>query len=434
MEEEEIDLKDLFLIVWKKRTMIVVTTLLFMVGGLVFSMLMPASAGEYETFTSLRVNIIDEKENEGDFDAQLNAVAITDRLINTYGEIARSRTVANEVIDTLKLKDANDKRLSYKNFTENIEVELVPGTEIIKIKVKGSDAKEVAAIANEVSSSFLKNVQKHIKTENIKSIQVIDEAEVPEEGAIGGGKLLKIIIAAVLGMMLSVFAAFLLNYLDLSVRKTEELERVLGLQTLVEIDKADKSSLESYTKLRTNLEHGALGEGENAIVITSSVSGEGSTLVASSLATSFSKLGKKVLLIDANMKNPQINSALGLEDISVNLNQILSENKDYKDSVLATSIAGLDVIASSEEKINSSELLDSQAMKSLIEKAKEDYDYVILDTPNISDSADALILSAMTDASIFVSELNKANRDDVIKAKEELMKVKANIVGIVARV
>lgn len=421
-ETEEIDLRDLFEIIWKKRTMIIIGTLMFMLMGTIFSF--ATHKYEYETFTTLRIKMLEEDVNSGDYDAQLNALAITDRIVNTYGEIARSKTVANEVIKNLDLD------MTYTQFTDNIEVSLIDGTEIIKINVKGDNAQEVANIANETSKAFLNNISNYIRTENMKDIQIIDQADVPKE-PISGGKLLNIAIATILGFMVSIFVVFLLNYLDKSVRKTEELEHILGLSVLGEINKNDIDSVEAYNKLRTNLEYGFLNEGDNVISVASTISDEGKTDIVVNLGKSIARLGKRVLVLDCNLKNPQLHNALKLESISIGLNQLLSKGMDYTDCVISTDIDRLDFIGSSGDELNSSELIDSSRMKDLMENVKKDYDFVILDTPEIKNSSDALVVSAMADGVVFVSELGNASRDDIVKAKEDLVKVKANILGLV---
>lgn len=222
---EEIELREYFLILWKRVWIIALITILSVAtSGIVsFFVLEP----EYETYTTLMVgrpkDYIGEKMDAND-------IRLNQMLVNTYGELAKSRKISDEVIKNLGL-DITPGALSGKT-----NVSLVRNTEIIQISVTDYSPKMAADIANETALVFMKHVSDIMKIENI---QVIDEARVPTSPIKPRPKL-NMAISAVLGLMISVFIIFLLEYLDNTIKTPSDVERHLGLPILGMIPKSSK--------------------------------------------------------------------------------------------------------------------------------------------------------------------------------------------------
>ncbi|WP_201750497.1 YveK family protein [Senegalia massiliensis] len=225
---EEIELRELFFIVWKKKWLIVLITLISIIASAIISFFILPS--EYETYTTLMVGKSKEYSgmNQG---IEYNDVLLNKQLVSTYGELAKSRAVGQKVIEDLDLD------MSHGAFSEKVNVSLVNDTEIIKIVVSHKDPEETAIIANKTAEVFMEEVKEKMKIDNV---QVIDKALVPE-GPVSPKPMLNIAIAAVLGIMISVFIIFILEYLDNTIKTPNDVEKHLGLPVIGMIPKtADK--------------------------------------------------------------------------------------------------------------------------------------------------------------------------------------------------
>jgi capsular polysaccharide biosynthesis protein len=210
---EEINLREFLLIVKKKLWVIALVTI-FCTGttGLIsYYVLEP----EYQTYTTLMIGRPQDYNQEIEY----NDVLLNQKLVSTYGEIAKSRIVANEFMANLGLS------FTYDELDEKVNVTLVKDTEIIKISVKDKDGKVAAQIANEIATVFIKHVAKIM---NIQNIQVIDSAEVPIRSS-KPKPIINMMIASVLGILLSVVFVFIHEYFDNTVKTSADIEKNLGL-------------------------------------------------------------------------------------------------------------------------------------------------------------------------------------------------------------
>lgn len=218
---DDIELKEYFFILRKKARIIgFITIFLVAVSGIFsFFILKPT----YQTFTTLMVG----KPQAYNGTIEYNDVLLNQKLVTTYGEIAKSKVVSNEVIQNLGLN------ITHKDFSKKVEVKLVNDTEIFKIEVIDKDPEFAAKLTNEISKVFIKYVAKIMTIENI---QVIDKAEVPTE-PVKPMPLLNMIIAGVLGMMMSMFLVFFLEYLDNTLKTSDDIENYLELSAIGMIPK-----------------------------------------------------------------------------------------------------------------------------------------------------------------------------------------------------
>ncbi len=176
---------------------------------------------EYQTFTTLIVGKPKDYQNV-DNKLEYNDLLLNQKLVSTYGELVKTRIVADEVIKNLKLD------MSYKEFREKVNVNLVKDTEIIKLEVMDTNPVLAAEIANETAQVFMENVKDIMMVENV---QVIDEAQVPDI-PIKPRPSLNMVIAGVLGLMVSIFLVFLLEYLDSTIKTPDDIERYLNLPVI----------------------------------------------------------------------------------------------------------------------------------------------------------------------------------------------------------
>ncbi|WP_278276561.1 polysaccharide biosynthesis tyrosine autokinase [Anaerobranca gottschalkii] len=369
----------------------------------------------------------------GDKDIQYNDVLLNQRLVKTYSEIASSRTIADEVIRNLNLN------MSYGEFSGKVQVTSIRDTEVIEIKVQDTNPQLAARIANELSEVFIRRIHEFIKKENV---QILDYAVIPTN-PIKPRPMLNITIAFVLGVMIGVGLVFLLEYLDNSVKGPDDVEKrlnlpVLGAVPLMEGNenqlklitmKDPKSPIsEAYRMLRTNIQFSNLDNELKTILVTSSGPAEGKSTSISNLAVTMVNMGHKVLLIDADLRKPQIHKIFNLDNDAGMTNILMGEKIEN----VVHSISGmkLDIITTGPIPPNPSEILGSKAMKNFIEQCKEKYDIILIDSPPVAVVTDAAVLSKITDGTLFVVAAGQTTMDIAMKAKDMLDKVQAKVIGV----
>ena len=193
------------------------------------------------------------------------------------------------------------------------------------------------------------------------------------------------------------------------------------------IDKLDAKSpiVEAYRSVRTSIEYSNLDAKLKIILVTSTQQNEGKSTVASNLAISFSKLpNKKILLIDADLRNPSIHRVFSIGN-SDGMMSILKGDKDLKSTVYNLN-ENLDILMTGVIPPNPDEILVTDKMKEFIQQIKEKYDYIFIDSPPIGIVSDASLLSQLSDGVIFV-----VSSGEVETAKDKLMNVDAKILGAV---
>ncbi len=213
---EKIDLRELLSILRKRLWFIVLFTVLCTAAsGLISHYILEP---EYQTYTTLMIGRPQEYKQEIDYDD----ILLNQKLVSTYGEIAKSRVVAKELMSNLGLS------FTYEELDKKIDVTLVTDTEIIKILVKDKDGHVAARIANEIANVFIKHVARIMSIENI---QVIDMAEVPLKPN-KPKPAINMAIASVLGILLGIFSIFVHEYFDNTVKTSEDVEKNLGLPVI----------------------------------------------------------------------------------------------------------------------------------------------------------------------------------------------------------
>ncbi|MCQ1528261.1 YveK family protein [Lutispora saccharofermentans] len=210
---EQINIIELLLILRKRFWFIAVFVVTFaVISGLIsFFIVEP----EYQTYTTLVIGRIGDYKEKVEYED----VLLNQKLVSTYGEIAKSKMVARELISNLGLS-YTDEELDKK-----IEVAIIKSTEIIKITVKDKDGGVAARIADELARVFIKNIVNVMK---IRNIQVVDKAVVPLK-PYKPKPVINMAIASVLGSMLGIISVFAYENFDNTIKTTDDIEKNLGL-------------------------------------------------------------------------------------------------------------------------------------------------------------------------------------------------------------
>jgi capsular exopolysaccharide synthesis family protein len=308
-------------------------------------------------------------------------------------------------------------------------------------------------VAQSTYQTLLKKVQELQVAENnnTANARIIAQAQVPEKPA-SGQKPIVVAIGVLLGAFFGTTTILLLETKDRSLKTLQEVRDIFGYTLLGILPSLSKKSLfwhqnvdsttseiaakdapqsltsEMYRVTQANLRLLSSDKVIKSIVVTSSISKEGKSTVAANLATVISQLGRKVLLIDADLRVPTQHHFWQISN-SPGLSEVLVGQAGYSDSIFRV-MDNLDVLPAGVRPPNPLALLDSKRMAALIEEFSSAYDFVIIDTPPLLVGADALTVSQMTDGILLVARPGVIDYDNANTAKEMLKRSNYNVLGL----
>ncbi|ODS30690.1 MAG: Succinoglycan biosynthesis transport protein [Candidatus Scalindua rubra] len=302
-----------------------------------------------------------------------------------------------------------------------------------------------------------------LKTSNIR---ILDAAVVPRHPIKPRVKL-NIILAIIVGLTLGVGLAFFLDYLDRTLSTPEDVERYLQVPLLgavgrIEMDKQKRRSeqptpasglggiaddnvfvpelfvhrksksniAEAIRNIRTNIIFTATDTPRKLIMIASANPDEGKTFFVSNLATVIAHTGKKVLMVDTDMRKPRLNKIFSVER-NPGVSNVLAGEASIESCIKDTEISNLNLITSGSVPPNPSEMLGSASMEKFCDDIRKMFDYVLLDSPPIMSVTDATILARLTDASLLLVKTGETNRDAVKRSIAQFNDINAKVLGVV---
>jgi succinoglycan biosynthesis transport protein ExoP len=292
--------------------------------------------------------------------------------------------------------------------------------------------------------ALLLKIKEQSITEETQAVSfwIVEEAIISEE-PVKPNKKKNLLLGLIVGLMAGVGMAFFVEYLDNTIKYPEETEKALGLPVLglislwketdVSIDQAvDKKPrspvAESYKALRTSLMLSSADGMPVKILIASAAASAGKTTTALNLSFAMAQAGKKVMLIDADMRKPRIHKVMKMTN-KIGLSIYLSGGMS---SILKkSSNENLDVITSGPIPPNPSELLSSKHMQGLMNNLKDNYDVIIVDSPPLLSVADARILTRVCDGTVLVVRAKQTTFDLARKAIRLLSSADAPVLGMV---
>ena len=195
----------------------------------------------------------------------------------------------------------------------------------------------------------------------------------------------------------------------------------------------DRSSFhvkEAYKALRTNIVFAIPHDSSKKIILTSSLASEGKSTNCLNIAISFAQTGAKVVLIDCDLRKPNVANLLNIKS-SPGLSNVLANLNTIDSVIVHTEYSNLDVVPSGDLPPNPSELLGSRAMKDNLDKLSEIYDYIFMDSPPVNIVTDTAVMCEMVDGVLFVVRQGQTDKESVSDAIKKLRFVNANMLGFV---
>ncbi len=292
-------------------------------------------------------------------------------------------------------------------------------------------------------------------------VRIIDPAKAPKF-PVKPKKKLNLLLGIMVGLGLGIGLAFVMEYLDNSVRTMEDVQ-ALGVPIMATIPFIEPEGLngflktghpvedaeaeeinerlithlkpkspisEAYRTLRTNIQFSTADHSMHSLLVTSSGPKEGKSTSVSNLAITFSQLGTRTLLIDADLRRPVLHKLFNLEK-NKGLTNVLVGRTTLEDSVQhVEGLSDLDILSCGIVPPNPAELLGSPRMQELLSRAKNQYSMILIDSPPTIAVTDASVLSPIVDGVLLVVKSGGTQRDAVMHALEQLQRVNAPLLGV----
>ena len=411
------NIKDMKKFMLKKKIYIILITLIFIITGVCYNLM----NGKYVSSQKLLIG----KEDTN--------------LIDTYKEFIKGSALLEEVKDNLEFD------ISVPELSGMVETSKIDNTNMIEIMVYGEDTDKINTISDEIAKVFITTVDTIYGDTEIYKVDTTLNYYTQVNTVLVG------ILMAILGFILSsVFFAFCFMT-DNKLRDSKDIEEITGLKSLICIP-----NIKSIAKKKLNLE--ILKEQKNkvfkvlmtniqfvntnnlkskSILITSPNELEGKTYISLSLAAEFAKAGKKVIVIDADMRKGKLAKIFNLP-IDFGFSNYLSNldsNGNYINETITrfindTEIKNLNVITSGMLPPNPVELLREEKVNQLIKDLKVFYDIIIFDTVSILNNGEAKKLAKLCDLTLILSTYNKTKKEDLLSAYNQLNCFEGACIGV----
>jgi non-specific protein-tyrosine kinase len=275
------------------------------------------------------------------------------------------------------------------------------------------------------------------------------EPAVPPIEQVSPRPIFSLLLGAVLGLFVAVALSFLAEYLDDTVKTSADVQQLLGLPMLGAISRIRKpkgghemyrlvpllfprsATAEAYRTLRTNIEFASIEAPVRTLLVTSAVPGEGKSISAANLAIAFAQGGQRVLLLDADLREPAIHEIFGIPNAHGLTDLLRTEHADADQVIGATEVENLRILTAGAPPPNPAELLGSRRMRGILERLQANCDLIVIDSPPLHVVADAAVLGSFLDATVLVIHAGRTRRATIRESAEALARADARVLGVV---
>ena len=430
------ELRDFLRTVRRNWAVMVVVLAVFLIVGSAYTLTQKPS---YSASATAYISVSSSGSSVGDLSQGADYVQ---QAVKSYAGVATSAYVLSNVITDLGLSQSVGQLRSQVTVSPPVD------TTLLQISATAAAPQDAARIANSVTSELSAAVDR-LTTESRASttavlLTQIDPAMAPAAPT-SPNVPLNLGIAALLGLLAGIGLAVLRDRLDTRIRDADDAHAVVDAPVLGEIlhDPAagtrplvaaagdDSRRAEAYRTLRTNLEFLDLNRRARSMVVTSSMAREGKSLTVANLAVILAEAGRSVVVVDADLRRPQVTSYFGLDD-HVGLTDVLIGAVTLEDALQRwRGSTGPVVLPAGRIPPNPSELLQSDVMRELILHLEKLFDVVLFDAPPIVPVSDAVILTRRTGGALLIAAEGQTRRANLRRAAGALRQVDGTVLGLV---
>ena len=359
-------------------------------------------------------------------------------LVESYMLVLKSNTVLEKVIERLNIN------YSVNQLKNAINASSVENTSVFYIHVYNENPYTATEIANEIAEIAPSEISRVVKS---GGVEVIDHATMPTSPYYSTNILKYTLVGILGGFVLSAGLFLFFGLLDTTIRKKSEISEVFTIPILGDVPmiydptrrvKANKildsdtpfAFMESYNHIRTNLMFTGKGEACPCFAVTSADQGDGKTVNCINLAVSFAQLGKKTLLIDADLRNPSVHQQFQIEENSIGLSQYLAGMTDDINYV-ETKIQDLYILPAGIIPPNPTKLIASSRLDNLLAMMREEFEYIFIDMSPVGIVSDPILLAPRITGYILVVRSNVSKMTKEKHIVELLDQVDTEICGFI---
>ncbi|MCB0194324.1 MAG: polysaccharide biosynthesis tyrosine autokinase [Anaerolineae bacterium] len=411
------ELRSYLEIIWRRKWILVITfviTVFFAAVGTFF--ITPT----YTTSATIRLE-------PGGGNAGFEEIQYSDRLMNTYREIATTDPLIEEI----------ERRLDVNELPE-IDVVMPANTELMRIVAESQNPTLAAHVAN-ILAELLITESRKAETRRSFVLSLVEPATVPTKTSQPKVEL-NIALGIVFGLAAGLGLVFLFENLDNKLYTTEQVEAATtsSIIGLIPVATEVKSSFmngtspegEAFRRLRTNIFGAIHQNSQKTLLVTSAEPGEGKSTIVANLAYSVAQSGFSVVVIDGDLRLPTLHKIFNLKN-EFGLSNVLNEEMRLSPALQSTHVPRVHVLTSGPLPSNPSEMLGSPQMTDIIEQLREQFDLVLIDTPAVLAVSDALVLASRVDNIFLVVGCAQASFKSVRTAQQQLASLSANSIGVV---
>lgn len=377
----------------------------------------------------------------------------------------RAQTVANELANQLILQspttprpEEEERRAFINQQLSSLQVEIEETQSEILVKQEElqdlASARDLANLRSEITllEGRLRDLRRDhtallANTEEgaINTLSVIDPAVLPVRPA-DSNRLMSVLLAAAVGFVLATSAAYLLEYLDDTLKSRMQVEQFLKLPLLGALSRSRLAGknvpmlstvkrtdpmVEEYRRLRARLLYATAGVDHPVLLVTSPSPGEGKSSISANLAMAIAMAGREVILVDADLHQPSLHRLFGVPNTRGLTNLLIYPTLDIGEVLVETGMAGVRLLPSGPLPPNQAELLTLRMMRSRLEQLKGRAFIVIVDGPPVLAVSDASVLGALCSGVLLVVRSGKTRKEPAQQAIELLKDVGQNILGVI---
>ena len=374
----------------------------------------------------------------------------------TNGNALLARDIAQAYADEYildrqlaSIKQISDARKEVWNRITELETQISEIAQEVKQYTKENIPPELQAQASQAVSLWATLYEKYMSLRIAEALEQrgLEVIEVAEPGVkVSPRTTRNVILALFLGLILGIGMAFLVDYLDDTLKTREDFERYYETSIIGEIARAtpageeereivyhtkpESPAAEGFRNLRTNVQFLNLDGSTRLLMVTSANPKEGKTSVVMNLGAALAEMGRKVLVVEADLRRPVMGKFLA-EKQNKGITDVIMGTATLEEAAAETGSENLYVLMSGPKPPNPAELVSSQAMQDLLDRLKEEYDYIIVDAPPVLAVSDAIAMASMMDGVLVVASHGIADRDAARHTMELLGKVETRILGVV---